>query len=207
MNSVAWRLDLLQENADQLEGLWSRRLHAERSPELDVDGLNGLDRQIVAHADALALAGAQAGPILDGLFAARNLAAAAAAAFVIGWGDAPAMVPRLLEAFAAARQRERRGMVAALELRAGRVLLDALATSSWAAPSCPDVEARAGVIAICAAHGDRPSGVEALDMVSADRDERRLQPQAGQALGLLDGFMDRIDRLVDVVDEALPESR
>lgn len=46
-------------------------------------------------------------------------------------------------------------MVVALELRAGRVLLDALATSSWAAPSCSDVEARAGVIAICAAHGDR----------------------------------------------------
>jgi hypothetical protein len=55
--------------------------------------------------------------------------------------------------------------------------------------------------------GDRDltRGVEAFDVLSADADECAVDLPAGQALGPLDGFGDRPDRLVDVDDHALLE--
>ena len=52
-----------------------------------------------------------------------------------------------------------------------------------------------------------PREFEALEVVAADTHEGRLQAQAGEALGLLDGLVDRADGLLDVVDDALLEAR
>ena len=67
------------------------------------------------------------------------------------------------------------------------------------------VDVLAGDFLALAADGDLAGRVEALDVLAADGDERPVDLPARQALGPLDRFGDRSDRLVDVDDDALLE--
>jgi hypothetical protein len=154
INVSEWRSDILQEHAEELEALWNRRLRAERSSSIDGLALRRLDRRIEAHADALVLAGGHATRFIEQLFMAAEVAPAAAAAFVVGCSDDPVMVQRLVEVLAAAPSEVRLGIWAALELRAGRNVLDLLAKAS------SEAELEAGAVAVLAAHD--PPRAEAL---------------------------------------------
>jgi len=121
-----WRPDILQEHVEELETLWNRRLRAARSADAILLGLERLDRRILAHADALFLADGHALRPLEPLFTPESGAAAAALAFVVGHADTRVLLERFLEALPAMEPELLLGVAAALELRAGPVLLDAL---------------------------------------------------------------------------------
>ena len=65
------------------------------------------------------------------------------------------------------------------------------------------VDVLVGDLPIVAADGDRAPRVLALDVLPADADEGPVDLPAGEALGLLDRLGDRVDRLLDVDDDAL----
>ena len=67
------------------------------------------------------------------------------------------------------------------------------------------VDVLAGDLAAVAADRDRAARVLALDVLAADADEGPVDLPARQALGVLDRAGDRMDRLVDVDDDALLE--
>jgi hypothetical protein len=148
INVAEWRPDILEEHVEELEALCNRRLRAERSQTLDRVALRRSNRRIEAHADALVLAAGHATRHLEKLLTNAAPAAVASAAFVVGCSDNPAMVARLVEVLTAGRAKVRLAILAALELRAGKALSDALAGLSG------DAELEAGAMAVLAAHED-----------------------------------------------------
>jgi hypothetical protein len=143
-----WRADILQEHVEVLEGLWNRRLLAERSGIIDGLALRRLDARIEAHADAIMLAGGPAIRFVEPLYAAEEPAPAAAAAYLTGRSDAPALIELLVKALPAMPPEARPGVWTALSIRAGLALRDALAKLT------ADAELQAGILAVLAAHED-----------------------------------------------------
>ena len=68
------------------------------------------------------------------------------------------------------------------------------------------VDVLAGHFAVVGGDRDLAARVEALDVLAADADEGPVDLPAGQPLGTLDRVGDRVDRLVDVDDDALLEA-
>jgi hypothetical protein len=122
-----WRPDILQEHVEELESLWNRRLRSARSADAILLGLQRLDRRILAHADALFLAESHALRPLEPLFTPESAEAAAAVAFVVGHADTPILLAPFLEALPEMAPDLHLAVAAALELRAGPALRDALA--------------------------------------------------------------------------------
>ncbi len=69
------------------------------------------------------------------------------------------------------------------------------------------VDVLAGDLAMVGGDRDLAVRVEALDVLAADADEGPVDLPAGQPFGVLDRAGDRVDRLVDVDDDALLEAR
>ena len=122
-----WRPDILREHVEELETLWNRRLRSARSADAILLGLQRLDRRIRAHADALFLAESHALRPLEPLFTPESAEAAAAVAFVVGHADTPMLLAPFLDALPAMDPDLHLAVAAALELRAGPALRDALA--------------------------------------------------------------------------------
>jgi hypothetical protein len=146
--STDFSAHILEKHVEELETLWNRRLRADRSASVTAGALGRLDRWIEAHTDAVAIAGTHTAPLIAQLGCLSG-PPAAAAAFIIGHSDAPNIVQLLPPLLAAADPRQRLGMIQALELRAGKGTLDAIASSSG------DAASSAAAVAVLAAHGDR----------------------------------------------------
>jgi hypothetical protein len=152
LDVAEWRPDILEEHVETLESLWNRRLQAPRSSISDRVALRRLDRRIEAHADALVLAGAHAAKFLEPLFAGAEPPALAAAASVVALAESAELVARLLDALVTAPPEARPGFWAALDLRAGPLLRDALARVTG------DADLSAGAMAALAGHDDPRAG-------------------------------------------------
>ena len=146
-----WRRDILQEHLEEVEALWNRRTRALRSPAADAVALRRIDARMDAHADALALAGEHAWPLLEPALAGEPSAAAAATLALASANDPEAdrAVVSALEKAAAPVQL---AMGRALELRAGPGLCRLLP----AGPSVPPVVAAIGCAVLAARGGPLP---------------------------------------------------
>jgi uncharacterized protein (TIGR02270 family) len=162
LDVAEWRPDILEEHTETLEALWNRRLRAERSALADRVALRRLDTRIEAHADALVLAGAHALRVLEPFFAPAEPPAAAAVASVVARVDAPELVARLSAALVGAPPEAHPGFWAALDLRAGQKLRDALALLTGE----PDLFA--GAMAVLAGRNDRRAAAAPLERLLFD---------------------------------------
>jgi hypothetical protein len=152
IDTAEWRHDILEEHVEELESLWNRRLAMLRSEHADALGLQRVDARIDAHADALALAGTRALPLLEaGLCAGpHDLPLAAASALVLAREGIEACERRLVSAFVEGSASARAGFLCALELHATPMLRQALVDASRQA----DATVQAAVCAVAAAHRD-----------------------------------------------------
>jgi hypothetical protein len=79
----AWKQNLLTVHVEELESLWLRRLAGWRSPEWTDVALRRLDERILAHADALVLAGDEAMLVLEQALGSEAWTAVLGAAHVL----------------------------------------------------------------------------------------------------------------------------
>jgi hypothetical protein len=130
-----WRLDVLQEHCDEIESLLNRRLRSDRSPDLDAISLERIDTRLDAHVDAVVLADEHAWPLVErALGSGEVLPVASAGLAIASTIAADAWYERLAETLATSTGPVLVGLQAALALRAGARLRDALATLDDAAP-------------------------------------------------------------------------
>jgi uncharacterized protein (TIGR02270 family) len=146
-----WRRDILQEHLEELEALWNRRTRALRSPEADAIALRRIDARLDAHADALALAGEHAWPLLEPALSGEPPGAGAAALALASTND-PEADRAIVSALEQAAAPVQLAMGRALELRAGPGLCRLLT----AEPSAPPTVAAIGCAVLVARGGPLP---------------------------------------------------
>lgn len=95
-----WMRDLLELHLEELEWLWRQRAEAWRSPAYDLTGLVHLDERVMAHSDALVLAGEDALPLVLPLIEeADDAFKAMGAAYVLLSQMEPDLTQRALKGF------------------------------------------------------------------------------------------------------------
>jgi uncharacterized protein (TIGR02270 family) len=173
-----WRRDILQEHLEELEALWNRRTRALQSPEADAVALRRIDARIDAHADALALAGEHAWPLLEPALSGEPPAAAGAALALASTND-PDADRALVSALEQAAAPVRSAIGRALELSAGPGLCRLLPLG----PSVPPAVAAIGCAVLVARGGPLPPRRHWPLLTAADPDARALAWRVEGRLG------------------------
>lgn len=179
LDAEDWKPDILAEHWAELEFLWSQRLSALESLDLDSVGLQRLDSRIDAHTDALALAGDRAGEILsEGLLGDGVHALAAGLVQLRRREEAAAR--EVAEALPGLADEGLEGLAKALCLAPFEEVAPVLSRMAW--PSDP--RAAAGIACALAAHGRKVDGrrLQALGR-SSEPMARRLSFRAAGAMG------------------------
>lgn len=177
-----WRVDILEEHLEELTWLWPARQAALTSSDHELWSFQRLQDRIVAHTDALALAGKAAVPLLAGELEGDEDAALAAAYALLLSSD-PSATGIVRDAFWSGEGDGWRGIVEALALAPFEAAGPAL---EGTVPGGP-LRAAVGATRVLARHGREPDApdLNALDLDAGLRHEdARVREEAWELVAL-----------------------